>query len=369
MKYNQIEPWFDNKETKALVDYMNSGGFLTEYKQTLKVEQMIADYIGSKYCTMMFNGTVTLLASLMAFDIKPKDEVIIPDFTMIASVTPVSLIGAKPVFVDVERETLCMDVGDLENKITDNTKAIMLVSINGRYPLELAEILETCFDQGIKIIEDAAQSLGSFYHKRHVGTFGDVGSFSFSMPKIVTAGNGGAIVTNNDELYRKLRMIKDFGRAQSGVDEYETIGLNFKYNDVLATILIEQMKKLPARVEMKKNIYKWYQKYLKNVEGIEFIETSNEVAPWFIDILVENRDALAQALKEKGIGTRPFYPALHNTLIYRGENKFPNSEYISKHGLWLPSSSFLTEENVKEICGGIIDSLLVPKNNKSLELI
>jgi len=369
MKINQIQPWFDEKEKQALIDYMDSGGWMMEFKKTEELEKMIADYVGKKYCSMLTNGTITLFCALFAYNIGRGDEVIVPDYTMIATPNAVNLAGAKSVFVDIERETLCMNVGELERKITDKTKAIMLVSINGRYPLELEEVIETCVNKDIKIIEDAAQSLGSFYHKKHVGTFGDIGSFSFSMPKIITAGGGGCLVTNDKDIYNKIESTKDFGRIKSGVDEYNRMGWNFKYTDLQAVVGIEQMKKLPARVEMKKNIYKWYQKYLKGVSGIEFIETSEEVAPWFVDILVENRDALSKKLTEKGIGTRPFYPALHNTPIYMENENFPNSEYISKHGLWLPSSSFLTEENIKEICDEIIDSVLVPRNKKSLDLL
>jgi len=356
MKINQIEPWIGKEEKQAVIDYLDSGGWLTEFKKTEELEQMIADYVGMKYCSMVSNGTVSLFCALVALGIGPGDEVICPDYTMIASANAIKLTGATPVFVDIERNTLCCEISDIVKKTTDKTKALMLVSINGRYPTDVWGMIDYCNGKDIKVMEDAAQSLGSFFDKNHVGSLGDIGSFSFSMPKIITAGNGGCLVTNNKELYDKIEMIKDFGRPKSGVDYHEIMGWNFKYNDILAVILIEQMKKLPERVKMKKMIYYWYKQNLEELDGIEFIETSDEVAPWFIDILVDEPKTFMSMLNEEGIKTRPFYPAIHSQPPYRDvKGSFQNSDYVSKHGIWLPSSSFLTEQNVDDVCDIISD--------------
>jgi perosamine synthetase len=354
MQINQIEPWLDYKEKNAVMEYLNSDGWLTEFKKTKELEEMIAKYVGSDYCCMVMNGTVSLFCALVAYGIGKRDEVICPDYTMIATANAITLSGAKPVFVDVYRDSMCIDLQQLIDKTTKKTKAIMLVSINGRYADNIDAIIDYCTGHDIVVIEDAAQSLGSFSDSVHVGTLGDVGSFSFSMPKIITTGQGGCLVTNNKEIDENIRMIKDFGRPKSGVDQHEILGWNFKFTDLQAVIGIEQMKKLPERVEKKKNIYKWYQKYLEGEKGIEFIKTDEGVAPWFIDVFVDNREAMIAKLKEKGIGTRPFYPAIHTQKPYNWvKGKFPNSEWVSQHGLWLPSSSFLTEEHVKYICGSM----------------
>ena len=355
---NQMEPWIGEEEKQAVIEYLDSGGWLTEYKKTREFEQMIADYVGSKYASVVNNGTISLTIAMMALGIKGEDEVIVPDYTMIASANAVVLVGAKPVLVDIDRTNLCLDLDLVEEDITQKTKAIMLVTINGRYP-EMEKFVDFAHNNGLFLIEDAAQSLGSRYNGKHLGTFGDVGSFSFSAPKVITTGQGGALVMDSEEIYAKILKIKDFGRAQGGIDYHETMGYNFKFTDLQAVIGIEQMKKLDWRVKRKKEMYKLYKELLEDIEGIEFIDTNLEdTSPWFIDILVgkekEERDKLISFLDKKEIGTRPFYPAIHTQPPYSWvKGDFTNAEYISKRGLWLPSASFLSDEDIEKICVGI----------------
>lgn len=359
-RINQMEPWIGEEEKRALIEYLDSGGWLTEFKKTREFEQMIADYVGSKYVSVVNNGTVSLAIAIMAIGIKSGDEIIVPDYTMIASANAVILAGAKPVLVDIDCTNLCLDYDSVEEAITPRTKAIMLVTINGRYPA-MEEFVELANNHGLFLIEDAAQSLGSRYKGKHLGTFGDVGSFSFSAPKIITTGQGGALVTDDEELYQKILKLKDFGRTRGGVDYHETVGYNFKFTDLQAVIGIEQMKKLDGRVRRKKEMYKLYRDLLEDVEKIEFIDADLEdTSPWFIDILVEKgrkeRDKLASFLDEKGIGTRPFYPAIHTQPPYSGmKGDFLNAGYVSERGLWLPSATFLCDEDIKTICEEIVN--------------
>lgn len=350
-----MEPWIGEEEKKAVAEYLNSGGWLTEFEKTRELERMVADYAGSKFASILPNGTISLVVGLMALGIKEGDEVIVPDYTMIASSNAVVLTGAKPVLIDIDPKNLCLDFELTKKAITPKTKAIMLVTFNGRYP-EMEKFVDLAKNNNIYLIEDAAQSLGSRYKGKHLGTFGDIGSFSFSMPKIITTGQGGALVTDNEDLFKKILKIKDFGREKTGIDYHESIGYNFKFTDLQAVIGIEQMKKLDWRVRRKKEIYKLYKELLENVKEIEFINTNLEdTSLWFIDILIEKRKELINFLKEKGIGTRPFYPAIHTQPPYSWvKGDFKNSEYISKKGLWLPSSSFLSDENIEYICETII---------------
>ncbi|RJS78989.1 DegT/DnrJ/EryC1/StrS family aminotransferase [Methanophagales archaeon] len=358
-----MEPWIGEEEKRAMMEYLNSGGWLTEFRKTREFERMIASYVGSKYASVVSNGTVSLVIALMALSIGKGDEVIVPDYTMIASANAVVLAGAKPVLVDIDRSNLCLDLDLVEEAITPKTKAIMLVTINGRYP-EMKKFVKFAHDHDLFLVEDAAQSLGSRFKGKHLGTFGDVGSFSFSAPKVITTGQGGALVTDNEEIYQKILKIKDFGRAKSGVDYHETMGYNFKFTDLQAVIGIEQMKKLDWRVKRKKEMYKLYKELLEDIEGIEFIDTNlADTSPWFIDILVEKgekeRDKLASFLDKKGIGTRPFYPAIHTQPPYSWVNgDFKNAEYVSERGLWLPSASFLSDDDIEYICQNIKDFFL-----------
>jgi len=354
---NQMEPWIGEEEKRSMVEYLDSGGWLTEFKKTREFEQMIADYVGSKYAVVVNNGTVSLIIALMALGIKGEDEVIVPDYTMIASANSVVLAGAKPVLVDIDPSDLCLDLGKAERAITLKTKAIMFVSINGRCP-DMGKVVALAHKYNLFLIEDAAQSLGSRYRGKHLGTFGDIGSFSFSAPKIITTGQGGALITDNEELYHRISMIKDFGRTKSGVDYHEIMGFNSKFTDLQAVIGIEQMKKLDWRVKRKKEIYRLYHDLLQHIEQIKFISTNlDDCSPWFVDVLVDGegvRDALAKFLNEGEVGSRPFYPAIHTQPPYSHISAdFKNSEYVSQRGLWLPSSSFLSDDDIRGVCDEI----------------
>jgi perosamine synthetase len=351
---NQMEPWIGPEEKQAVFQYLDSGGWLTEFKRTQEFERMIAEYVGSKYCSVLSNGTVTLFTALLALGIGQGDEVIVPDFTMIASANAVILTGAKPVLVDVERETLCLDLHLTERAITPKTKAIMVVSLDGRYP-DMEKVLALARKHNLFVLEDAAQSLGSRCKGKHLGTFGEIGSFSFSSPKVITTGQGGALVTDDQVLFEKISLIKNFGRRNSGVDYYEVLGYNFKFTDLQAVIGIEQMKKLDWRVQRKKEMFAVYQRALRDAPQVEFIKTNlDDTSPWFIDILVPDAPSLAEFLKKRGIDTRPFYPPIHSQPPYQVRGDFPASDYVSTHGLWLPSSSFLTDEEILRVCGEII---------------
>lgn len=354
----QMEPWFGIEERDALNRYMEEGGWLTEFKQTTDFEQKISEYTGAKHCIVVNNGTISLTLMALAAGINAGDEVIVPNYTMIATPNSIKMIGAIPVFVDVERETLCMDLAEIDQVITLKTKAIILVTANGRYPKTGIEaFIRLAKERNLILLEDSAQSLGSFYpNKQHQGTVGLAGSFSFSAPKVISTGQGGAIITNDDELAGKIRKLKDFGRSGGGNDIHDTIGYNFKFTDLQAIIGIEQMKKLAWRVNRKKEILLKYREELKGLNEISFFDQDLEfTTPWFIDILANKRDDLMVYLKEKGIGSRLMYPPINKQLAYNKEGDHPISNEVGSKGLWLPSSSQLTDSNISTIAKNIID--------------
>ncbi len=352
----QMEPWFDDKEAVALSNYMKSGGWVMEFQQTKELERLICEYVGAKHCIMTSNGTISLTLALLALGLKAGDEVLVPDFTMIASPNAARLISIDPVLVDIEPTTLSMDLLAAERAITSKTKALMYVAFNGR-SCDMGAVVDFCKKYNLFLLEDSAQALGSFFNGKHLGTFGDVGSFSFSVPKIITTGQGGALVTNNDALATRIRKIKDFGRMSGGADIHDEMGWNFKFTDIQAVIGIEQMKKMSWRVNRKKEIYKKYRESFKNIPQVELVATDlAQTTPWFNEIFVDEPDALALFLKEKSIGSRRVYPAIHTQKIYRDAyvgKIFSVAERLAARGLWLPSSSKLSDADIERVVSAV----------------
>lgn len=344
----QTEPLIGEKEKEAMHEYMESGAWLIEYKKTEEFEKRICEFTGSKHCVAVNNGTVALTLSLLAAGVKHGDEFLVPDLTMIASANCGKLFGAEPVFVDVEEKTLCMDMDLAEKALTPETKALVYVSLNGRSG-DMHKAKKFCDEHDLAFIEDSAQSLGSFYAGKHLGTFSDAGIFSFTPHKIITTGEGGAAITNDSSIYDRLKKLKNFGRTRSGTDIHETIGFNFRFSDLQAVIGIEQIKTLRDRIKRKKEIYRMYRRELDGT--VDFLDTDLEsTTPMLVDIYADDAGQLAPYLEKKGIGTRRVYPPIHSQKAYSIKKRFPIAEEYSRRGLWLPSSLKLTDEQIMRIC-------------------
>lgn len=356
---NQYEVLITDNMKKAIQDYMNSGGWLTEYKVTEKFADMIKKYTGAKYCSITTSGTVALFLGMTAmssiFKLPPKRYIAVPDYTMIASANSSVLAGYMPVLFDVEKESFCLST-DKYNSFLKSCQAIMLVSINGRYPKCVEEILEISRDYHIPIIEDSAQSFGSFYKNKHIGTYGELGIFSFSTPKIITTGNGGAIVTNNKALYERIELLKDFGRTDPPKNIHSYLGYNFKFTDLQASVGVAQMNELKDRIKMKENIFKTYQDLLSGIKQVKIPDTNlKQTTPWFMDMIVEKRDELVDYLLKHNIKSRGFYPPIHTQMPYVELSKQEgfedyNSNYVSANGLHPPSGFKLEESQIHCIC-------------------
>jgi perosamine synthetase len=333
----QSRPVFDI-EKDAVHAYMSTGDpFLTEFKETEKFEAKLKQVIGSEYCSATPSGTSALITALLACGVQSGDEVIVPAYTMVATVNAVRVLGAIPVIVDVSRETYTMELHSVRKAFTLKTKAVIHVSLNNR-SIDLPELATFCKMNRLFLIEDAAQSLGCRLDGKHYGTFGDIGCFSFSTPKIITTGQGGCVVTNNTDLAAKIRTLKNFGRRESGGEVYESFGLNFKFTDIQAVIGISQLEKLEERV---KRMREMFELYYSELHEFMLPPQSDEWIPWFNDILVKDRDLVGEFLKRHGVQTRVTYPALHDCA---------NTNHISTYGLFLPTHFKLTNEEIRYIC-------------------
>ena len=352
----QMQPWFGDEEKQSLNDYMDGGGFITEFKQTEAFENQLAEYVGAKHCIVVNNGTISLSLAALACGLQAGDEVIVPNYTMVATPNSLKMFGIEPVFVDVEADSLCLDIALVREAINEKTKAIMLMPANGRYPSVGIDAFERlAAEHNLLLLEDAAQSLGSHYPDgRHIGMAGMAGSFSFSAPKIISTGQGGCVVTNDDDVADKVRKLKDFGRTSGGNDYHESLGLNFKFTDIQACIGIEQMKKLPWRVERKKEIYRRYQSGLAHIDEITFFaQDLTHTTPWFIDVIAQSRDQLMAFLKTQNIGTRVMYPPINKQPAYNVVGEHPVSNLVGASGLWLPSAAQLSDDTIDYICHSI----------------
>jgi perosamine synthetase len=348
-----MEPLTTADDIAAVQRYLASGGWLTEFTETRRFESALRDYTGAGHCVIAPSGTLALFLALKACGISSGDEVIVPDLTMAASATAVILAGGRVVFADIEAETLCLDAAAVEPLITPQTKAIVFVSLNGRTPTRFAGHLDGWRRRGLRVIEDAAQSLGSFHQGRHLGTFGDAGVLSFSSQKLITTGQGGAVLTNDAELAQRMHLLRDFGRLAGGSDHYLSVGWNLKFTDLQAALGLSQTQRLPAIVSRKREIAARYQEGLSDIPGVQVpAGSSTEVTPWFIDILVDagSKAALVAHLRDNGVGTRPFYPPLHAEPAFAAGGSFPVATSISARGLWLPSSLRLGDHQIDRVC-------------------
>jgi perosamine synthetase len=333
---SQCEPLIGKAEREAVNRYMESGGFIVEYQETEKLEKMLAEYLDVPFVSMVPNGTIALYLCLMATELTMIDEVLVPDYTMIATPNAVVMAHKRLKLADIYPSSLCLDMKSVDSFY--RIKAAIYVDINGRGG-DLEAVVKFCKRQGIVLIEDACQAFGSKLNGKHLGTFGRFGCFSLSFHKIITAGQGGFIVTHNQRDYNTIERLKDYGRLSGGGDHHPYMGFNFKYTDLQSVIAIEQLKTIEKRIAKKRKIYEWYVGE----------KPSKDYVPWFIEYKTDHRKRLVDRLTEKGIGSRPFYPPIHSQPIYKDYPKFPIAELVSRKGLWLPSALTLTKKDVDYI--------------------
>ncbi|MEM2139813.1 DegT/DnrJ/EryC1/StrS family aminotransferase [Nitrososphaera sp.] len=362
-RINQFEPWFDEEEKKQLAQVIDSG-WIQESKLTREFEKQYADFVGAKYAVSTTSGTIAIFMALKAYGIGPGDRVVVPDYTAIGTLNAVTLTGAAVDIVDVHGSDANMDPEAFAKAITPTTKAVIPVHINGR-PAAMKRIMEIADKHGIRVIEDAAQCLGSKLDGKHLGTFVDMGCFSLATSKIITTGQGGMVVTSSEELFKKLVEVKDQGttarlKSTTIPDWYEGIGFNFKFTDLQAAVGIAQFKKLQSRLKRRLEMHRLYKELLGGLADFIPTETSRGIVPWYDDILLKStqeRSKVMQHIKQYQIGSREFYRPLHTQPAYKREGNFENTILLSQRGMWLPSSTFLTDDEVKFVAGKVKEAL------------
>ncbi len=353
----QIQPWIDEAELNELKRVIDST-YVTEHALTKEFEEMTKELTGAKYAIAVSNGTLGLFTALKALGIGNGDEVIVPDFTFIASANAIILAGAQPVFCDVDSNTFCLDPTLIEKSITKNTKAIMPVHIYGQ-SADMEAITKIAKQYNLYVIEDAAQGVGVKFNGRHTGTFGEIGVLSYYGNKTITCGEGGVILTDDSELAKECYRLKNHGRDSKGLFIHDSIGYNFSFTEMQAAIGISQMKKLSRIIEKKYYIYKRYISELGNIDNFKPVYIDERCQPvfWFTSFLSDDTNKLATFLSESGIQTRRFFYPLHKQPCYKDiitlDKEFPVSERIYEKGVSLPSSYNLSGEDQSYIIAKI----------------
>lgn len=359
-------PWIDNEEKQEIIKVIDENALTSAArdggKRVQDFESSLRRFLNVKHVVAVNSGTAALHAALLALDIKTDDEVLLPSFTFVATANAVVASGAKPVFVDINTKDYTIDLHDLKKKISRKSKAIIPVHLYG-HPADLTELNEIANQHSLYIIEDACQSLGSTYKNKQTGTFGTMGCFSMYASKVLTAGEGGAIVTNEDKIADTLKMIRNHGM----VEGYDTrvLGLNYRLPELSAAIAKIQMKKLKTILDLRRRnslllsnlLETIIKKYNIQIPQEDQIKKFN----WYLYTLAFNgsndltlRDHIKKKLIENGIGVAVYYdPPVHKTPFYQKfsslNDDLQNTNWSSEHVLSFPVHPGVSEIDIQNI--------------------
>ena len=353
MKIPLFKIYWDKNDIKAITDSIQRGRDWACGPNIEKFEKLISEYIGRKYAVVFNSGTSALHALLIAYGFEKNDEVIVPSFSFIATANVPLFVGAKPVFADIEEETYGLDPEDVRKKITSKTKAIIAMHYGGAACLKIKELNSLAKKHGILLIEDAAESFGAKLNNEKVGAFGDAAMFSFCQTKVFTTGEGGCIVTDSQDIYEKLKLLRSHGRTEDM--KYLLLGYNFRMPDCIAALGISQIKKVDKLINIRRTKAKYYDKILSGIDQIIIPKFPPNIYHVYQEyhIRAKSRDALKSYLAKKGIGTRISFPPIHKTYFYQKvlayDDKLKTTEKISSQSLTLPLYPDLTEQEINYI--------------------
>jgi perosamine synthetase len=357
-------PSITQKEIDYVTDAVTNAWYGNANIYHERFEKAFAEYLGVRYAISLPSCTSAIHLSLLALGVGPGDEVIVPDATWIASVAPVTYVGATPVFADIDRETWCLSARSFEECITTRTKAVIPVDLYGNMP-DMDAILEVARRSNLPVIEDAAEAAGAEFKGKRAGSFGDTGVFSFHGSKTLTTGEGGMLVTDRGDLYQRALFLRDHGRKPGDKQFWNAeVAYKYKMSSMQAALGLAQLERLDELIARKREIFSWYKEELEGVEEL----TMNYELPqgrnsyWMVTVVLDRHygiesDELQQKLSEQQIDCRPFFHPLSSIPAYahlpqaeeaRARNRV--SYEICPYGLNLPSGLNLTRENVVYVC-------------------
>jgi len=356
--------YWDEQDVGKVSEAIRRGMYWATGPDVQEFEARIAQYVGTSYAVTFNSGTSALHAVLVACGIGREDEVIVPSFTFIATANAPLFVGAKPVFAEVEEKTYGLDPEDVERKITPKTKAIMPVHYGGS-PCLIEEVKQIANKHNLLLIEDAAESLGASVDGKKVGSFGDAAMFSFCAPKIITMGEGGAVVTNSRDVYENLKLVRSHGRVETSDYfstsehlEYVTLGYNFRMSNITAALGIAQLEKIDKIIQMRREKAAYMTQKLSAISQITLPAVLDNFFHLYqmytIRVRGEKRDDLMKYLNYRGIGAKVYFDPVHLTQFYREKfgysgGELPLTEKLSQQVLTLPMYPTLTEDEINYI--------------------
>lgn len=350
-KYIKVcEPDISQKEIDYVTKAIQEGEISSIAKYVELFERAFADKIGVKHAVAVNSGGSALFLALYALGIKAGDEVIVPDFTMVATANAVKQCGAQPVFVDAESETYNLNPDLIEAKITTRTKAIMPVHIYG-HPCDMDRINAIAHKYDLLVVEDAAEAHGALYKGKMTGSLSDVACFSFYANKVITTGEGGMIITNDDRLAFKLRKLKAYYFSDEMHFWHKHLAWNFRMSSLQAALGLAQLERMDSLVAKRRFNAEYYNQGLAELaDKLQFPKEKDYAKSvyWMYGLVLKqgNRDQLMEYLENNGVETRTFFFPMHWQPIYREpQGVYPQSDYLGKNGFYLPSSSQLSHED------------------------
>jgi len=355
-------PDISEADVRAVAEVVRSGRLALGPK-TVAFEQSMADYVGVKHAVAVSSGTAALHLIVRALGIGAGDEVLVPSFTFAASVNAILYEGAKPVFVDIEPETYNLDPQDLERKITRRSKAIMAVDVFG-HPVEWDAILQVAEKHGLKVIDDSCEALGARYKGRMVGQFGDAAAFAFYPNKQITTGEGGIIVTDDDEIARLARSMRNQGRGEMGTWLlHERLGYNYRLDEMSAALGVSQLRRIEIFLEKRERVASLYTKKLQSFDWVRPpVVKPNVRMSWFVYVVTLadglERDPVMQEMEAMGVPSRGYFAPIHlqpyiRRMLGTKEGMLPVTENISKRTIALPFHNNLNEEQIGRVVSAL----------------
>lgn len=351
---DEIRWWhtsFGPEEIQKIAESINAE-HISQGPVTEEFEAKFASALNVPYAIATTSGSVSLLMALMALGVGKGDEVIVPNRTFIAAAHAAMLLGAEIVLVDVVPNLPVMDMDQLRQKITSRTKAIIPVHLNGRAN-DMEQINQIAQKYGLAVIEDACQALFSRNASGYLGTQSDAGCFSLGVTKLISTGQGGVVVTDNEKTYEKLKLVRNHGVADTFEATYQSTGLNFKFTDMLSSIGLVQLSKIPERLAHMNAIHERYDSAFDEFQFpfIEIIPVNVEggEVPLWVEVLCKDRPKVMSYLQSKGIQTRRFLPDLDDSPHLKNHGDFPNSRRFGDHGVFMPCGPSQSLENIDRV--------------------